>query len=134
VFQVAGPVFLTQKDVRQVQLAKGAVRTGIDLLLGSQGLAPAQVDQVLIAGSFGYHLRTATLVNLGLVPEAFADRVAFVGNTSQSGGRAFLVNAPSRDHMAALASQVRVLELANDPAFERTFVAALAFPEPGGGP
>jgi uncharacterized 2Fe-2S/4Fe-4S cluster protein (DUF4445 family) len=131
-FQVAGPVFLTQKDVRQVQLAKGAVRAGIELLLGSQGLVPAQVDQVLIAGSFGYHLRTSTLVNLGLVPEAFADRVTFVGNTSQSGGRAFLVNARSRDDMAALASRVRVLELANDPAFEKTFVAAMAFPAPSG--
>jgi uncharacterized 2Fe-2S/4Fe-4S cluster protein (DUF4445 family) len=129
VFQVAGPVFLTQKDVRQVQLAKGAVRAGIDLLLRSQGLEPAQVDRVLIAGSFGYHLRTPTLVNLGLVPETFGDRVTFVGNTSQSGGRGFLVNARSRADMAELATRVRVLELANDPAFEKTFVAAMAFPE-----
>jgi uncharacterized 2Fe-2S/4Fe-4S cluster protein (DUF4445 family) len=128
-FQVSGPVILTQKDVRQVQLAKGAVRAGIDLLLRSQGLTPAQVDRVLIAGSFGYHLRAATLVNLGLVPEAFGDRVTFVGNTSQSGGRAFLVNAPSREAMAQVAAQVRVLELANDPAFEKTFLAAMAFPQ-----
>jgi len=127
-FQIAGPVILTQKDVRQVQLAKGAVRAGIDLLLRSQGLEPGAVDRVLIAGSFGYHLRAATLVNLGLVPEAFADRVAFVGNTSQSGGRAFLVNAESREAMAEVAAGVRVLELANDPAFEKTFLAAMAFP------
>jgi uncharacterized 2Fe-2S/4Fe-4S cluster protein (DUF4445 family) len=127
-FQVAGQVILTQKDVRQVQLAKGAVRAGIDLLLRSQGLEPGDVDRVLIAGSFGYHLRAATLVNLGLVPQAFADRVAFVGNTSQSGGRAFLVNAESREAMAGVAAGVRVLELANDPAFEKTFLAAMAFP------
>jgi uncharacterized 2Fe-2S/4Fe-4S cluster protein (DUF4445 family) len=131
VFQVAGPVFLTQKDVRQVQLAKGAVRAGIELLLRAEGLQAADVDQVLIAGSFGFHLRTLSLVNLGLLPDAFADKVAFVGNTSQSGGRAFLVNAPSRGAMAEVASRVRVLELANDPAFEKTFIAALAFPEPG---
>jgi uncharacterized 2Fe-2S/4Fe-4S cluster protein (DUF4445 family) len=133
VFQVAGPVFLTQKDVRQVQLAKGAVRAGIDLLLRSQGLAPSDVDRVLIAGSFGYHLRTSTLMNLGLVPQAFADRVSFVGNTSKSGGRAFLVDAGSRREMADLAARVQVLELGNDPVFEKTFVAAMAFPEPAKG-
>jgi len=129
VFQVAGPVFLTQKDVRQVQLAKGAVRAGIELLLRAEGLQAGDVDRVLIAGSFGFHLRTQSLVNLGLLPEAFADRVEFVGNTSQSGGRAFLVNARSRRTMAEVAGRVRVLELANDPAFEQTFIAALAFPD-----
>jgi uncharacterized 2Fe-2S/4Fe-4S cluster protein (DUF4445 family) len=129
-FRVAGPVFLTQRDVRQVQLAKGAVRAGIELLLLARGLRAEAVDRVLIAGSFGFHLRTASLVHLGLLPAAFADRVSFVGNTSQSGGRAFLVNAPSRDAMAQVAARVRVLELANDPAFEATFIAALAFPEP----
>jgi uncharacterized 2Fe-2S/4Fe-4S cluster protein (DUF4445 family) len=128
VFQVAGPVYLTQKDVRQVQLAKGAVRAGIELLLRSEGLQAGDVERVLIAGSFGFHLRTRSLVNLGLLPEALADRVEFVGNTSQSGGRAFLVNAPSRWSMAEMAGRVRVLELSNDPAFEQTFISALAFP------
>jgi len=129
-FQVAGPVHLTQKDVRQVQLAKGAVRAGIELLLKSEGLSPSDVDRVLIAGSFGYHLRTRSLVNLGLLPPEFADRVEFVGNTSKTGGKAFLLNASLREEMAELAKRVTLVELANDPTFEKTFVAALAFPEP----
>jgi len=131
VFQVAGPVFLTQKDVRQVQLAKGAVRAGIDLLLRAEGLEAKDLDRVLIAGSFGYHLRTRSLVNLGLLPVECADRVEFVGNTSKTGARAFLANAPSRWEMQELAAQVRVLELASDPTFEKTFLAALAFPLKG---
>jgi uncharacterized 2Fe-2S/4Fe-4S cluster protein (DUF4445 family) len=130
IFRVAGPVLLTQKDVRQVQLAKGAVRAGIELLLKSEGLNSADVDRVLIAGSFGYHLRTRSLVNLGLLPPKFTDRVEFVGNTSKTGGRAFLLNASLRSQMSELAAGVTIVELANDPAFERTFVAALAFPVP----
>src|SRR5271166_677361 len=68
VFRIADPLYLSQKDVRQVQLAKAAVRAGIELLLRSHGLVAAQVDRVLIAGSGGDHLRTASLIHLGLLP------------------------------------------------------------------
>jgi len=127
VFRIAGPVYLSQKDVRQVQLAKAAVRAGIELMLRANGLTAAQVDRVLIAGSFGFHLRTASLIHLGLLPREFKDRVEFVGNTSKSGARAFLLNRRLRDELKQLAQRVRVLELANDPAFEKTFIQALSF-------
>ena len=127
VFRIADPVYLSQKDVRQVQLAKAAVRAGIELMLRANQLAAAQVDRVLIAGSFGFHLRTASLIHLGLLPQEFKDRVEFVGNTSKSGARAFLLNHLLRDELKQLVQQVRVLELANDPAFEKTFVKALSF-------
>ena len=86
VFRVAGPVYLSQKDVRQVQLAKAAIRAGIELMLAANKITPVQVDRVLIAGSFGFHLRTSSLIHLGLLPVEFKDRVEFVGNTSKSGG------------------------------------------------
>jgi uncharacterized 2Fe-2S/4Fe-4S cluster protein (DUF4445 family) len=127
VFRIADPVYLSQKDVRQVQLAKAAVRAGIELLLRSHGLVAAQVDRVLVAGSFGFHLRTASLIHLGLLPREFKDRVEFVGNTSKSGARAFLLNRRLRDELKQLVQRVHVLELANDPAFEKTFVKALSF-------
>jgi uncharacterized 2Fe-2S/4Fe-4S cluster protein (DUF4445 family) len=127
VFRIAGPVYLSQKDVRQVQLAKAAVRAGIELMLRANQLTAAQVDRVLIAGSFGFHLRTASLIHLGLLPREFKDRVEFVGNTSKTGARAFLLNRRLREELKQLVQQVRVLELANDPAFEKTFVKALSF-------
>jgi uncharacterized 2Fe-2S/4Fe-4S cluster protein (DUF4445 family) len=127
VFRIAGPVYLSQKDVRQVQLAKAAVRAGIELMLAANGVAADRVDRVLIAGSFGFHLRTASLTHLGLLPRAFHDRVAFVGNTSKSGARAFLLNRVLRETFQRLVRRVHVLELANDPAFEKTFVRALTF-------
>jgi uncharacterized 2Fe-2S/4Fe-4S cluster protein (DUF4445 family) len=127
VFHIADPVYLSQKDVRQVQLAKAAVRAGIEIMLRANGLTAAQVDRVLIAGSFGFHLRTASLIHLGLLPREFKDRVEFVGNTSKTGARAFLLNRRLREELKKLVRQVRVLELANDPAFEKTFVKALSF-------
>ena len=127
IFRIADPVYLSQKDVRQVQLAKAAIRAGIELMLRANHLTAAQVDRVLIAGSFGFHLRTASLIHLGLLPREFKDRVEFVGNTSKSGARAFLLNRGLRDGLKQLVQQVRVLELANDPAFEKTFVQALSF-------
>jgi uncharacterized 2Fe-2S/4Fe-4S cluster protein (DUF4445 family) len=127
VFNIAGPVYLSQKDVRQVQLAKAAIRAGVELLLRANNISAGQVDRVLIAGSFGFHLRTASLIHLGLLPREFKDRVAFVGNTSKSGAQAFLLNRRLRDELKQLVQQVRVLELANDPAFEKTFVQSISF-------
>jgi uncharacterized 2Fe-2S/4Fe-4S cluster protein (DUF4445 family) len=127
IFRIAGPVYLTQKDVRQVQLAKGAIRTGIEMLLKAARIKAEQVDRVLIAGSFGFHLRTASLIHLGLLPEEFGDRVEFVGNTSKSGAEAFLLNRDTREEMKRAVAQVEVLELANDPAFEKSFIRSLQF-------
>ncbi|HVJ06653.1 MAG TPA: ASKHA domain-containing protein [Candidatus Saccharimonadales bacterium] len=126
-FRIAGPVYLTQKDVRQVQLAKGAIRTGIDMLLKANHLDASQVDRVLIAGSFGFHLRTSNLIHLGLLPSGFGDRVEFVGNTSKSGAQAFLLNWHTREKMKDIVAEVNILELANDPAFEKAFVKSLQF-------
>jgi uncharacterized 2Fe-2S/4Fe-4S cluster protein (DUF4445 family) len=127
IFRISGPVYLTQKDVRQVQLAKGAIRTGIEMLLKTARIDAEQVDQVLIAGSFGFHLRTASLIHLGLLPKEFSDRVEFVGNTSKSGAEAFLLNGDIREEMKQTVAQVEVLELANDPAFEKSFIRSLQF-------
>jgi uncharacterized 2Fe-2S/4Fe-4S cluster protein (DUF4445 family) len=127
VFRLSGPVYLSQKDIRQVQLAKAAIRTGIDLMLRANQLAPAQVDRVLIAGSFGFHLRTASLIHLGLLPPEFADRVEFVGNTAKTGAQALLLSRTAREQLIATSAQVRSLELANDTAFQKAFVAALSF-------
>lgn len=127
IFRIAGPVYLTQKDVRQVQLAKGAIRAGVELLLKANNVLASQVDRVLIAGSFGFHLRTQSLINLGLLPHEFADRVEFVGNTSKSGAQAFLLNRGVREAMQSLVARIDVVELANDAGFERSFVKALQF-------
>ncbi len=126
-FRVEGSVLLTQKDIRQVQLAKAAIRTGIEFLLQNAGVGPADVDRVLIAGSFGYHLHEKSLINLGLLPKEFIGKVDFVGNTSKSGGQAFLLNKESRNEMRDLVRSIQVIELAAIPDFDKVFVHCLGF-------
>ncbi|GHS93440.1 hypothetical protein FACS1894107_11630 [Planctomycetales bacterium] len=125
---VADAVYLSQKDLRQVQLAKGAIRAGVDLLLKNAGVAAAAVDEVIIAGSFGYHLRAESLLHLGLLPRELAGKISFAGNTSKSGARLFLLNHAERARAAALARAVRAVNLADDEGFQKVFIAALAFP------
>ncbi|MDR1360065.1 MAG: ASKHA domain-containing protein [Deltaproteobacteria bacterium] len=127
-FQLAPGVFLTQKDIRQVQLAKAAIRAGIDILLAQAGFLPAEVERVLVAGSFGYHLRERSLLNLGLLPAAFAGKTEFVGNTSKAGARIFLLDAARRAASASLAEGMRCLELAELPEFQDIFTSSMSFP------
>jgi uncharacterized 2Fe-2S/4Fe-4S cluster protein (DUF4445 family) len=126
-FKVTDGVILSQKDVRQVQLAKGAVRAGIEFLLENRGVKAAEVDRVLIAGSFGYHLRAKSLINLGLLPKEFDGKIDFIGNTSKSGGRAFLLNRGYRQAMKEIVKEVEVVELANYKDFDKVFVKCLGF-------
>ena len=112
-----------------MQLAKAAVRAGIDMMLLTCLLNPEDVDRVFIAGSFGAHLQVSSLITLGLLPESFTDRVEFVGNTSQSGAAAFLLNREIRSDAASMVAGMTVLELSREPEFEKIFIKALAFPQ-----
>lgn len=126
-FTVSDGVYLLQKDVRQVQLAKGALRAGVEVLLRHRGIKASDVDRVLIAGAFGYHLRAESLINIGLLPREFEGRIEFIGNTSKSGGQAFLLNKTYRLEMKKVAEAIEVLELANFQDFEKVFVKCLSF-------
>ncbi len=120
-------VYLSQKDIRQVQLAKGAVRAGIEFLLRSKDITADIVDKVLIAGSFGYHLRAKSLINIGLLPWSLEEKIDFVGNTSKSGGRIFLLNKSYREQMESVVKKVDIVELSNYSDFDKVFVHCLSF-------
>lgn len=127
VFAIHQTVYLSQKDIRQVQLAKGAIRAGIECLLDANGLSTTEVDRVFIAGSFGFHLNADSLINIGMLPEAFSGKIDFLGNTAKTGGQALLLNRDSRQTIANLVKQVEVLELATYSDFDKTFVSCLNF-------
>lgn len=127
IFAIHPPVYLSQKDVRQVQLAKGAIRAGIECLLDANGLEAANIDRVFIAGSFGFHLNADSLINIGMLPHQFRDKISFLGNTAKTGGQALLLNHEARQIIAALIKNVEVLELATYSDFDKTFVNCLNF-------
>lgn len=127
VFSVAEGVYLSQPDIRQVQLAKGAIRAGIEALLAYQHVTVADVDRVLIAGSFGYHLNPNSLIEIGLLPETLRDKIEFLGNTSKTGAQGFLLNQGSRLAIAQIVEKIAVLELSTVDNFDRLFVKCLEF-------
>jgi uncharacterized 2Fe-2S/4Fe-4S cluster protein (DUF4445 family) len=126
-FFITDGVFLSLQDVRQVQLAKGAIRAGITALLNRLGLDAGDIDEALIAGSFGYHLSESSLINIGLLPPELRGKIKFLGNTSQSGAAAFLLNADFRETIPAIIDGVEKIELANTQDFQDIFVQALEF-------
>jgi uncharacterized 2Fe-2S/4Fe-4S cluster protein (DUF4445 family) len=126
-FHLHEHVVLSQKDIRQVQLAKGAIRAGIELLLQEAGINADGLDRVLIAGSFGFHLREQSLLTLGLLPLETAGKILFIGNTSRSGGEMLLLNRQLREKLCRIVEQVDVVDLAGNPSFERIFMEKMGF-------
>ena len=117
---------VTQNDVRAIQLAKAALRAGIDLLLEHAGLdAP---DEVRLAGAFGAQIDPLHAMVLGLVPDRPLDRVRAVGNAAGSGALHALLSRQQRDELADVVLRVTKIETATEPRFQELFVAALAFP------
>lgn len=129
VFEVSSDVVLTQQDVRQAQLAKGAVQAAIESVLSAAGRSADDVREVLVAGGFGSHLRPVSLVTIGLIPPEWAERVTLAGNAALSGASAMLLSSVVREEAEHVASSIRTVALASDPDFQRRFIAALGFPE-----
>lgn len=122
---VAGPVYLSQADIRDVQLAKAAVAAGIRVLLGEWGAAAADVTRVHLTGKFGAALSVESAVAIGLLPAALAGRVRQHGNLALRGAVTAARDRGSRAEAAALAGRTREVALAEHPLFEETFVGAM---------
>jgi uncharacterized 2Fe-2S/4Fe-4S cluster protein (DUF4445 family) len=130
--ELAPGVYLTQKDVRALQLAKGALTAGIDSLLAETAIAGDELREVLVAGAFGSHLDPEALVVLGIIPPSWAERVVFVGNAAKEGAARYLTDAADRAYAERIAGSTRTLDLATLPGFQERFMAATAFPESAG--
>jgi uncharacterized 2Fe-2S/4Fe-4S cluster protein (DUF4445 family) len=126
---VTGSIYLSQRDVRELQFAKAAIATGWNILLEEAGLTPADVQQVLLAGSFGSYLSSANAIKIGLVPRLPALRVVSAGNVAGEGAKMALLSVRERAAALALLQEVRYVELSDRADFNDAFVDQLSFPE-----
>jgi len=120
-------VYLSQRDVRELQFAKAAISTGWTLLLEQLGLEHRDVQQVLLAGSFGSYLSPASAVRIGLVPKLPVLRIVSAGNVAGEGAKMALLSLRERAGATALLEEVTYVELSDRPDFNDKFVEQLAF-------
>ena len=121
-------IYLSQRDVRELQFAKAAIATGWNILLEEAGLRPSDIRQVLLAGSFGSYLSPANAIRLGLVPDLPVLRVVSAGNVAGEGAKMALLSLRERAGALALLEEVRYVELSDRPDFNDRFVEQLPFP------
>jgi uncharacterized 2Fe-2S/4Fe-4S cluster protein (DUF4445 family) len=121
---VAPAITITQHDVREIQLAKGAISTGLQVLLQSKGIAETDVELVILAGAFGSYLDLASAVAIGMLPSLPLDRFRQVGNAAGGGARMALVSLARRREAEDLAGRIEYVELATVPRFMQIFARA----------
>jgi len=121
-------ILLTQRDVREVQLAKGAIRAGIEILMGELGLSAGGIDEVYLAGAFGNFIRRSMAKRLGLLPDIPSEKIAFVGNAAATGAKMVLAAKELRAEAERISREVEYIELAGRPDFQQEFMESMLFP------
>jgi uncharacterized 2Fe-2S/4Fe-4S cluster protein (DUF4445 family) len=121
-------VYLSQRDVRELQFAKASIATGWSILMGQLGIAPEDVSQVLLAGSFGSYLSPASAVRIGLVPRLPLPRIVSAGNVAGEGSKMAALSLRERSAADAILDEVEYVELSGRADFNDMFIDQLAFP------
>ncbi len=118
-------ISFSQKDVRELQLAKGAISAGIKLLLKTAGVQIGEIDKVIVAGAFGTYIDIVSAIAIGMLPDLPLDRYHQVGNAAGIGAKLILVSRARRDEARKLAKCVKYLELAAHPDFANIFAQSM---------
>lgn len=124
-------VYLTQEDIRQVQMAKGAVCAGVRLMAEQLGVPVDGIQRVLLAGAFGSYMDPESACRIGLLPEELRGRITAVGNAAGSGAKLLARNKNMLALSQTLRDRIRFLELASLPEFPKTFASSMNFREVG---
>ena len=128
-FPLCPNVTLTQKDVREVQLAKAAIRAGIELLCAHLGSKPEDIQTVLLAGAFGSYMNPASACRIGMIPPVLLERIQSIGNAAGEGAKLCALSETEFAYSQALAANTEFLELASLAQFQDCYVDALEFEE-----
>ncbi len=121
-------IVLTQRDVRELQKAKGAMYTGASILMRHMGVNPDDVDNVYIAGAFGNYLDPENMMAMGMLPDFPIGRVTGVGNAAGTGARMTLLSRKERRRADEIRRNIKYIELASDPSFQNEYIKSLNLP------
>jgi uncharacterized 2Fe-2S/4Fe-4S cluster protein (DUF4445 family) len=119
-------ITITQEDVRELQLAKAAIQTGIDALLRDRGLIPEDIAEIVVAGAFGNYLDLSSVIAIGMFPDIPLNRFKQVGNAAGVGARVALTSKKRREAVQDLTRKIRYIELAGTPEFNTIYMNAIS--------
>jgi uncharacterized 2Fe-2S/4Fe-4S cluster protein (DUF4445 family) len=125
---IAPGIAFTQRDIREMQLAKAAVRAGIEIVLAEAGFAPGDISRVSLAGGFGHRIRPESAEALGLFPPGLAKKARAVGNTSLGGAAMVLLSKKAEKEIEGIAAQATEVSLSGHPKFNELFMEHMLFP------
>jgi len=127
--QLADGIFLNKKDVSMVQLAKSAIAAGIETMLHEAGISQDDVKKVYIAGGFGSHLNIDSAIRIGLLPQAFGDKIKVIGNASLTGASQLIGDMEKIDTIRNIVGLAEHVDLGGNPMFNNLYVENMMFPE-----
>ena len=119
------PITFNRSDINQIQLAKGAMRTGVDVLLEKAGLTAGDLDTIIIAGAFGTYLDIESGIEIGMFPDIPRDKFQQVGNAAGAGARMGLLSLEKRGQAARIVEKVDYVELTVEPSFSKAFARSM---------
>jgi uncharacterized 2Fe-2S/4Fe-4S cluster protein (DUF4445 family) len=120
-------ITITHRDVERIQLAKGAIRSGIEVLLDAAGITAAEIDAIILAGAFGSFIDPVSAIRIGMLPRVDPMRIEQVGNAAGVGAKEVLISRAQREAAEALARSIEYLELTVYPRYSRFFAYGMRF-------
>jgi uncharacterized 2Fe-2S/4Fe-4S cluster protein (DUF4445 family) len=120
-------ITVTQRDVERIQLAKGAIRSGIEVLMHAAGVTAQEIDGIILAGAFGTFIDPLSAIQIGMLPAVDPGCIAQVGNAAGVGAKEMLLSAEQRRAAESISTEIQYLELTVYPRYSRFFAHALWF-------
>ncbi len=121
-------ICIWQKDIRELQLAAGAIRAGVNILLKNAGITAMDISEVLLAGGFGNFIRRNHALRIGLLPLVPHEKIKFIGNAASLGAKLALLSVDEREYAEKLRKHAEHVDLSMDPEFQNEFASAMIFP------
>ncbi len=127
IFRLTPEIYLTQQDIIQLQLAKAAMRAGVEILMAEAGIGFGDLEEILLAGAFGANLKPESLITLGLIPPVPKEKVRPMGNAAGKGALLCLLSEEHHQKALKLAQDIHYLELSLEPEFQKRFMEGMRF-------